>query len=310
MKRQMTLALIVAASACVGCDTSGWPFYRGDYIKPTVAVLRFESKATNPLGWDIGNGMRDILVDRLVDTERFHVIERPEIQSVIRELQLQHSGATRKQSRSKMGRLKNVQYLVKGTVTDFGHVSTDRGFFGLGGMDLFGGNARAVMGMTLYVIDVESGEIIASESLEESVRAKDASLKAVYHDVAFGGSIFYRTPLGRATRKVIGKAVRRITGSIKRQPWQPKIALVQDDENVVINGGENHKIKTGYQYDVYDIGEAIVDPDTGDLIGHYSGRLVGRVRVVKVKKKYAVVSLVDGTAGSFRPGQHCRKVAG
>ncbi len=63
--------------------------------------MEFENRANFPLGWNISDGMRDVLVDRLVATGRFSVIERPEINAVMAELRLQNSGATRKQRRAR-----------------------------------------------------------------------------------------------------------------------------------------------------------------------------------------------------------------
>ena len=308
----ITVALSAGAVLCAGCwDGMSWGLggpSAADVVKPSIAVMKFENRAGNPLGWDIGDGMKDVLVDRLVRTGKFHVIERPELSSVLKELRFQHTGVTRQQRRAALGRLKNVQYLVKGTITDFGHVSARRGFFNGGGWNIFGGGARAVMGMTLYVVEVESGEIICSTSITESVRAGDSAFQAAYKGLTFGSSAFYRTPLGRATAKVIAKAVKRVTRSIATRPWEPKIALVQADGTVVINGGKDRRVKVGTEYEVRDVGQPIIDPDTGDQIGTQPGPCRGRVRVVEVRQRYSIAAIAEGKAGSFRPGQHCREI--
>jgi len=300
-----SLLLSAAAGMLAGCG-AGAGGGGGHYVKPTIAVMKFENRAPFPLGWKLGDGMQEILVDRLVATGRFHVVERPELDSILRELRFQQSGATRRQKRAQPGRIKNVQYLVKGTVTDFGHVSNSSSFLSTRHWDFLGGGARAVMGMTLYVVDVESGEIVCSESLEENVRAKDVAVKAAYKDVAFGGSVFYRTPLGRATAKVIDKAVERVAGAIARRPWVPKLALVQPDGVVVINGGRDRGVREGRAYEVVEAGAPIVDPDTGDVISRQPGRRVGRVRVRQVHQRHSVAAIVSGQPGDFRVGQACR----
>jgi len=305
--RERIVWACVLAGACAGCG-GGLAGDPAKFIKPTIAVMKFENRAPFPMSWDLGGGMRDILVDRLCATERFHVIERPELASVIRELKLQNSGATRRQDRAEVGRLKNARYLIKGTITDFGHVSTRRGLFGLPTFEALGGSQKAVMGLTVYVVDVESGEIVSSESIEESVRASDVSVKAQYKDVALGGSVFYRTPLGRVTAKVIGQAVRGVTRTIAARPWQPRIALVQPAGAVVINGGRNREVETGSSYQVYELGSPIVDPDTGDVIGHQPGLAIGQIRVREVQGLYSVASIVNGSAGGFQVGQRCRLV--
>ncbi|HUS47580.1 MAG TPA: CsgG/HfaB family protein, partial [Phycisphaerae bacterium] len=249
--RFLALGLAAVLAGCNGALGLG---STNAYAKPAVAVVSFENRAPFPLGWNLGDGTRDILVDRLVATGRYHVVERAELAAVARELQLQHSGATRPQRRTPKGRLKNVQYLIRGVVTDFGHVARDTGFLGLGGLDVFGGSSRAVMGITVQVIEVESGEIICSRSIQKSVRAQDVNVRAGYKDVAIGGSTFYRTPLGKATSKVMDQAVREITWSIASQPWVPKIARVYDSGTVLINGGQDRKVKAGADYEIIEAG--------------------------------------------------------
>ncbi len=299
------IGLLVRAVLCCGCSGLGAFGSRPDYIKPTIAVMRFDNRAPFDYNWDIGGGLQDVLVDRLVATGRYHVVERQDIDSVMRELSFQQGEATRKEGRAPMGRLKNVKYLVKGVVTDFGHVTTNRGAFGLGGFDIFGGGNRAVMSVTLQVVDVESGEILASQTIEQSVRAGDMTVKAAYKDMGFGGSTFYRTPLGRATTKVIGKAVRGITKAIRAQPWQAKLASVHETGTVVINGGSKRGLRKGMVYEVRARGQSIVDPDTGDVIGNQGGKTVGQVRVSKVRELYSVAEIVSGKREEFQIGQIC-----
>jgi len=295
------------AAFLAGCQDGAWRGDGGQYVQPTIAVMKFENRAPFPLNWNLGGGTKDILVDRLMATGRYQVVERPELDSVLRELHFQQSGATRQQDKAALGRIKNVQYLIKGTVTDFGHVSSGRGFFHGGGWDVFGGGSRAVVSLILYVVDVESGEIIACRTVDQSVRAGDVAVKAAYGDVAFGGSAFYRTPLGRATSKVIDKAVGKITEAIAARPWEPKIALVQTDGLVIINGGKNRGLEAGWEYEVLQAGQSIHDPDTGDVIGQQPGKTLGRVRIIRVHPTYSVGDVVSGQALDFPVGSRCQR---
>lgn len=297
-------ALIGRTILLAGC---GLADPREEYVKPTIAVMKFENRAPFPLKWNLGDGMKDVLVDRLMSSRRFRVIERPEIDSVINELRFQNTGLTREQRRAPVGRLANVEYLIKGTITDFGHVSSSRGFLGTGNLSIFGGGNRAVMGLTMYIVEVESGEIIASTSLQESVYAGDVTVKAAYQDVAFGGSVFFRTPLGRATARVIDRAVSRVGETITSRPWEPKLALVQADGTVVINGGRDRGVIEGMQYDVFQRGQPIYDPDSGDLIGHQPGKPAGRVRMTEIRKLYSIGTIIAGRSGELTIGQYCRR---
>lgn len=307
MNRRFLLAACLGASLCAGC-ANGFEWGRSDkYVKPTIAVMKFENRAPFVFKWNLGSGMRDVLVDRLVATGRYHVIERGEIGSVMSELKFQQSGATRTHARAELGRGKNVRYLIKGTITDFGHVASSSGFADLDLLGVFGSSARAVMGLTLYVVDVETFEIIASESISESVRAGDIDIRAKYRNVAFGGSVFHRTPLGRATARVIDRAVRRISGTIARRPWVPRLADVSPEAGyVTINGGVDRNVRTGAEFEVLEPGRPVVDPESGDVLGREASKVLGRVRISRVHDRYAVANIVGGRTGEFRIGQTCR----
>jgi len=306
--RKAIVALCLALGVSAGCGGGLGSGGRNpdDYVKPTIAVMKFENRAGFPLNWSLGDGMQEILVDRLLATGRYHVVERQELGAIMDELKFQQGQATRPQGKVATGRIRNCQYLIKGAVTDFGHVSTNTGGMSAWNWDLFGGSNKAVMGIVLYVVDVESGEIIASENIEESVSARDLSVKAAYEGMSFGGSAFYQTPLGRATKKVVERAISRITTAIASRPWEPQIALVQEDGSVVINGGRNRGVKSGAEFEVLDAGKAILDPATGDAIGQSEGRKVGRLIVHEVKERYATATIVVGRAADFKPGQACR----
>jgi len=309
--RMLCICVMAMASllAC-GCDGPVFlPPTGPDYVRPTIAVMKFENRAGGGVGgWNLGDGFRDVLVDRLMATERFQVIERPEIDEVMKEQKFQQSGATRRQNRVQSGRIKNVEYLIKGTITDFGHVSSKSGSFSwTDRLDIFGRSNKAVVSMILYIVDVESGEIVSSQNITESVSAGDTDVMLAYRNVSFGGKVFYKTPLGKVTEKVIDKAVRRIASEVAARPWQPMIAQVNEG-SVILNGGQNRKVKVGAEYEVFELGTPITDPATGDVIGHSTGKTIGRIRVLDVQPQFSVASVASGKIADVNVGQRCKPV--
>jgi curli biogenesis system outer membrane secretion channel CsgG len=304
--RTTLLMLLCALSA--GCGGGG-AFRMGrpsEYVKPTVAVVSFENRASFEAGWDLGRGFSEVLVDRLLATDRFRVVSRDQLPALLQEVKLQHSGVTWKGNRAEIGRIRNVQYLVKGVVTDFGHVASSRGFLGVDNLALLGGSRRAVIAVTVQVIDVETSEIVCSESLEESVRAGDLSAEAAYKNVSFGGSVFQRTPLGRATHRVLDRAVRRITAGIADRRWRPKVAQVRDDGTVILSGGRDRRLRPGLVFEIRRPGEPIIDPDSGDILGRADGRTIATARLVEVRDAYAIATLTCKPSEPIQPGQPCR----
>jgi len=294
----MRALFCLAMLFCGGCAALFTP--GGDYEKPSIAVTSFQNRAGAFGQWSLGDGMAEMLQNALMKSGRFRVIERQELRAILQEQELQQSGRVRLEGRIQTGRIKPVQYQIKGVVTDFGHVSTATlSFFRNPWLVIFSREA-AVVGIVINVWEVESAEIIASFALEEAVNAKGFRGAGEYKGIAFGGQVFVRTPLGRATQRAIEKAVVRIGDVVARQPWQPHIADVSEDE-VVLNGGRNHKLEVGQRFAVHVLGNPVIDPVTGDLLGYRSRDLIGTVEVTEVGERHSVARILSGSG--FQVGQ-------
>jgi curli biogenesis system outer membrane secretion channel CsgG len=293
--------LLVILGAC-GCQSRVEYTAKEEakYLKPTVAVMSFENRAPMHMKWNLGEGLADQLIDRLLNTRRYVVLERQQLHAIFQELKRAQDNRFRQTGQPQPGRLKHVRYLVKGTITDFAHTETVEGFWRLFDWGLFGSSSYATVAATIYVIDVQSGQIIASDSIEAQIKDSKNKDNTQYDGMAFGSYTFYHTPLGRATNKMLDKAVRSIADTIAERPFQPKIASIVNQQ-VVINGGKDRKIELGTEYIVRPKSDVVFDPDTGDLLGHITQDTIGRVRVSLVTNKYAVADILEGDG--FKPGQ-------
>lgn len=314
LKSFLTL-LIILFYGLFGCshNVTYSPAQEAKFMKPTVAVMGFENLAPISTGWQIGDGLADQLIDRLIHTHRYVVLERQQLNAVFRELKFSTDKRFRTQARPDLGRLIHVNYLIKGTITDFGHVKTVDGAAKIFDWKLLGASSYSIVSATLYVVDVSTGQIIASTTAEAKVKSTDVEAKGNYKDMAFGGHTFYKTSLGRATSKMLDKAVHEISMVIAEQPFQPKIASIINSQ-VVITGGKYRHIELGEEYIVRSTPKEILDPDSGDFLGYISGQPLGKIRVVQVTEKYAIANLVREPnkpidISIFVPGQPLFKVS-
>ena len=67
---------------------------------------------------------------------------------------------------------------------------------------------------------------------------------------------------------------------------QARIVKVNGDDEVLISGGQKTGVSEGDTFTVYSVGEALVDPATGEQLGSELEKK-GAVKVVKVEEKYA-----------------------
>ena len=175
-----------------GCNNVKYsPTDEAKYVKPTVAVMSFENRAPIHMKWNLGEALADQLIDRLLNTNRYVVLERAQLNEVMKELQRSNDRRFRSVGQPQQGQLKHVRYLVKGTITDFGHIETVEGIWKLFDWGWFGSSSHAIVAANLYVVDVQSGQIIASTSVEAKIKdKKEKDEKVQYQGMSFGGYTF------------------------------------------------------------------------------------------------------------------------
>ncbi len=298
LKRAFVLLAVLFLLIVSGCRTpAGHPSpYRSNRVmKPVVAVADFENLANVQGQWNLGKGMADVLVAQLLETERVVVLERKDLKDVLGEIILQGGDLFRKEGRVDRGRLKNARYLIHGSVTDFTETGEGAGWFGIPWLKIFGHGSRARVAIHIKVSDVESGEVVASVKAARTVSAGGAGVEGRYKDVMFGGDVFFRTPLGKATEGAIHSAVRQILRDLPVHDWQPRIAESAGD-TAVINGGKNVRVRVGDRFKVREAPRNITDPVTGNVIETVPGRVVGKVRVTKVNPASACAVIDEGVA--------------
>ena len=130
-----------------------------------VAVMDFDfGTVENWWGqYDVGNGMADQVVDALVNDGTFSVIERKKLDTLLAEQDFAHSNRAEPSAAAlaKIGKIKGVKYVIAGSITKF---STEKrgGAVRIKGIGVGGSKGKAQVNLTARVIDVTSGEIVAS----------------------------------------------------------------------------------------------------------------------------------------------------
>jgi curli biogenesis system outer membrane secretion channel CsgG len=312
----VSLALSIWLVLAGGCNNVRYSAAEeAKYQKPTIAVMSFENQVpANNNRWPLGDGLADQLINRLMQTRRYTVLDRQQFRAIMAELNRGEDSRFNADGKSQLGRLKNVRYLVRATITDFGHVENDKGFWKI--FD-WGGDSYSIVAITMHVIDAQSGQVIAGSNVKAQVpdkkekekekgKDKEKSKDKVTTDsMAFGSYTFYRTTLGQATSQMLDKAVYQIAHAIDECPYQPKIASIIN-ERIIINGGKDRHIELGDEYLVRPASNTVVDPDSGDVLGHVTGEVLGQVRVIQVTDKCAIARIIKGN--QFAPGQVLFKI--
>lgn len=291
------VGLLVGVSGCVSGRIAPLP---ADAVPPRVAVASFENRSSFEGQWKLGPGMADLLVSELVASRNFVVLERGSLDKVVDEIARQSHRLFRPEGKVDEGRLDNAHYLIRGVITDFSQTSGGSLWLGLRHLLIGSGGYTARVGLTLTIVDIESGRIVDSVQCAGKAKAGDAYAKGSYKGIQFGGRSFFQTPLGMATAAAIRDGLRGIVKKMPRIDWTPMIADVSGSR-IVLNGGRERGLEIGAVYQVRGRGTPVTDPLTGDLLDMIPGPIIGSVRIMELRDRVSVAELVSGEG--FARGQ-------
>lgn len=286
----VALVLSVAAPIVLAADDDA---PKG--LKKMIAVVDFEDKTDHSrwhwTGPDPGQGMSDMLVTALVQSGKFRVMEREQLQQVIKEQDLGQSGRVTEQTAPALGKLLGVTAIVYGSVSEFGYMASDTG----GGIAGIGGGiskTTARVSIDVRMIDTTTGEIILADTASDE--KSQMGLKLSTEDFSFGHEgKFDQTLVGKATREAIDDLVEKVTDTLSNVPWTGRVVKA-DPGKIYLNAGQDVGVTPGMEFNVYRMGEELIDPVTGLSLGTEE-ELVGRVAASDIKEKYSICTAVSGS---------------
>jgi curli biogenesis system outer membrane secretion channel CsgG len=234
---------------------------------------------------DVGRGISDLIIDRLINDGTYRVIERRDLDKLLQEQNFSNSDRADAATAAKIGRLLGVDTIITGDITQFGRDDRNVGGGGsLGRWDKYGiGNvgvrkAKAVVGITARMVDVNTGEILASVSGRGESTRSGTNLVGAGGGWANSGSgqldmsssNFSQTILGEAVKAAVTQVSSQLEQNASRLPHETVQikGLVADasGNNLIINVGSSAGVHVGDKLAVTRVSREIKDPVTGKLL--------------------------------------------
>lgn len=257
----------------------------GKTLKRKVAIGRFSNETQYGKGifYDkendpMGKQALDILSSKLAASNKFILLERNDMSSLLKECQ---SG---EKSAAQIG----ADYMIIGSITQFGRKTT-------GKQGLFSNtNVQEVeAAVDIRLVDVSTGLIVYSgEGKGEAQLTSKTTL-------GMGGKAGFDATLSdKAISEAIGQLVENIVNKCTDKPWQTYI-LSHDSDGTIIAGGASQGITVGDVFDVMTKGKKVKNPQTGIMI-ELPGKKIGTATVLSTggdtpETEYSIVSISDGT---------------
>jgi curli biogenesis system outer membrane secretion channel CsgG len=284
---------------------SGWA-----QNKKRVAVMNFDyatvqSYVNSIFGTDqdVGKGIADLLVTRLVNDGMYSVIERKALDKIIAEQNFSNSDRANPDSAAKIGRILGVEAIIVGSITQFGRddkslgvggggVGGITGRFGLGRVGQR--QAKAVVGISARMVSTDTAEILAvAEGKGESKRS---GLLLGGGGGSYGGGgggavdmsskNFADTILGEAVGQAVTDVAKQLDDKASSLPTVALqiSGLVADvsGNTLILNVGSKAGVKVGDHLGVFRQGRQIKDPATGKVLKTVVTKL-GDVTITEVE---------------------------
>lgn len=264
--------------------------------KPRVAVMDFNEEFDRSW-WQkgrMGQKASTLINQALYEAGAFQLIERREIDTIMKEHNLASSGAVTAQTAVQLGKLLGADYMLLGSVTEFswdkysGRIPYSSRVLGGSRGELYNYNST----ITVRLVNVETGEIAYMGSGSGSHRAfgvgfrgYDASAESSYDSVA-------NETFMPAVEK-IAQDIRSEAGNFVTYQGFGRVADVASGE-VYINRGSKDGVAAGQRFYVKRMGREIVDPDTGKVLSRRT-QDVGVIEVVSVEgPNFSICKIVEG----------------
>jgi len=262
--------------------------------KRTVAVAQFDAVGSFTRvhgGWDIGGGLSAMLTTALTESDRFIVLERGNLSTVMSEQQLAANGLTNAESGAQAGNLFGAQLLVMGSVTEFGQNDSGGGFsIGFAGSDLGGAISpqfsKGHVAIDVRFVDSTTGQVVRSLTVRKKIKSSGLAGSIKFKGISFGGNQFNSTPLGEACREAINEVAQKVALEAAGMQWTGRV-IDADLGEVYLNAGNDSNIHIGDSFKVYRVTKTLTDPTTGEVLGQRK-RQIGTVEVTSVEAKMAI----------------------
>lgn len=268
--------------------------------KIRVAIWDFENNAEQSWWFysDMGPAARNFIDTAFAEDrtlrDMFSVIEREKLDMVLQEQGLATSGALDQQTAAKVGQVLGVQYIVTGAIDKFAINTTEGGFRGIGG-NYTTGEAT----INLRFIDTTTAERAVALSADGNVRK--------------GGGFFQGARLSREAEwgiasETIENAANAVVEKFASEDYASQLSvsgvmagnegkiIKVDGDRAWINMGAMSGLQVGDTFKIISVGEELVDPDTGMVLGVHESE-TGEGQIVEVEERFSVMTFT-GTASA------------
>jgi curli biogenesis system outer membrane secretion channel CsgG len=224
------------------------------------------------------------LVDRINATRKFDVVGRSDLNDVIKEQDLGASGNVDAKTAAKAGKLAGAKYLLVTTVDDFQDYVEKATFAGTGRTATKRVFRFSAVGK---IYDSSTGKLLESANFQTG----NDAFKQIQEERN------YSVKDGELSDEMMVAVAHNLAEKIANHVADvifPAKVLLKRDKEITINRGEGGGVAVGDTFNVFALGEELIDPDTKESLGREEAK-VGKVKITQVNPKTSTAEVLEDT---------------
>jgi hypothetical protein len=251
-------------------------------VKPTPSLRTALSGAGKALSLGrVVEAFDSQLIAQVNATRKFDIVGRSDLKDVIKEQELGQSGNVDAKSAAQAGKLAGAKYLLVTTIDDF-EDSTERMEFKT--LNQVGIKRKIRIGAVAKIYDSSTGKLLESANIKTEKKDDRADSTALQKNAELTDAL-----LADAVQETATKVATRVADVIF-----PVRVLIKRDKQITINRGEGAGVEVGQVWNVYALGEELIDPDTKESLGREEVQ-VGKARIVNITPKTSTAEILEDT---------------
>jgi curli biogenesis system outer membrane secretion channel CsgG len=267
--------------------------------RPTIAVLPFSVDKT----LIISDGyttllshyegrtsfLTDEVINQLVHTRKFDVLERKGLDDLLNEKDLQNSDYADAAEVKKVASLIGAQYLVLGKLYN---ASLEHEEKSIPYSNRTIEQEHGLVEVALRIVEVKSGKIVASQRIKTDKTWKKNQYQQNAKVIDYMGEL-------------VAQSAQDIVNEVMDEVFPLKISGLTD-KKIVLNRGTGINIKVGDIVEILKEGAAVIDQDTKEELDRVL-TAVAKAKITKILPRITEAELLDGASESVFVGYRVRK---
>lgn len=252
----------------------------------TVVVSEFEDRTGASMG--LGARAQEGITNLLVQLPQVKIVERGKMEEIMEEMSFSRSAYVDSSTAVEFGKKAGADHVIFGSVSNASYAQATRN-------NIFNNNkpytvGQAQVSVNVRMVNVETNETVFSQTVQGA--AEDTPNAAVVVPMALGNAL---ADMGVPLQEMFP-----IEGYV--------IKLQKEGRKFIayIDIGQNVGLTEGRRIDVFDMGEEIVHPITGEVLSSSVGEVITTGKVQTVMDQFSLVEIASRDFANLEVGQRFR----